>query len=69
MMADGIEFLISEGHSGVFDYTPRRLVAFVTIANRRKNFELLELFSITRTAYHGEKKQVEKLIKELEKNG
>lgn len=69
MLAVGIEFLISQGHAGVFDYTPKRLVAFVELANKRKNRELIELFSITRTSYHGEKKDCNKLLKELKKNG
>jgi len=41
----------------------------VELANKRRNKDLLELFSITRTAYHGEKKQIKKLVKELSSNG
>ncbi len=62
------ESLISSGHDNPFSYTPKRLSIFCKLANERKRNDLLMLFNIQRTAYHGKKEDAQKLIKGI-KNG
>src|SRR6202158_3629850 len=67
-IAVAFERLIALGHppAVVWEYTPRQLKAFLIIAERRRRKELSEQLALFRLASHGEAREVNKQIKDLE---
>lgn len=47
------------------DMTPRQLGAAAALEAERRSSELQEIFAISRVAAHGEKKDVDRLLKDL----
>ena len=58
------------GHrpADVWGYTPRRIAAFLFIAEKRRNRERIEAINIGLMAARGEPKAVDKMVKELERS-
>jgi hypothetical protein len=57
------------GHrpSDVWKYTPRRIAAFLFIAEKRRNQERIEAIHIGAMAARGDPKEVKKFLKGLER--
>ena len=64
-----MEFLISQGHSHAFEYTPKQLIAFYNICSQRKASEYSMMLKLNRMAYHADKDGIKKTLKELSKRG
>lgn len=64
-LAEYCEALISMGHGNPFDYTPRQLIAFVSLADRRKSANLLNDLYIGRAAHHADDKAIRKIERDL----
>lgn len=61
------EELLALGHPEAWDYSPRRMIATLGLARKRQGRDAAMLLSMTRLAYHGEKSDVEKTLRDLMK--
>lgn len=66
-IAECVEELIKLGHPDPWKYTPRQMSAFIFLAHKRRQRELSDLMCATRLAQHGEKNDVQKVIREAYK--
>ena len=66
-IAAAVEQLIAAGHDqiDVWGYTPKRLFGFLSLLNRRRRIEAQEFLSLSLLSARGEKKDLEKVMKEL----
>lgn len=66
-IARGIEQLIQLGHPPAFawTYTPRKMMAWLELAERRKAGELSELLNIITVGQSGDRKGITKVLKQL----
>jgi hypothetical protein len=61
--------LIANGHraADVWDYTPKQLIAFMFLANKRRQRDRAEDLTIHAMAARGEPRAVKKMTKDLQK--
>lgn len=50
-------------------YTPRAVMAYYILGNRRRSRELIEEAGVFRAAQHANKKQFQKFLKEMTSDG